>query len=304
MKRNRRTFLQVAGTFSAGSLLLPQLACNTSTSTDSENKKTTTAKAPKKIDQFGIQLWTLRDVMPKDPKGVLKRVASYGFHQIESYEGDQGIFWGMTPKDFKLYMDDLGLNVVASHCNIFKDFELKASQAASVGIKYLVFPWIETPKSMDEWKSLVDQFNICGGICKKNGIRFGYHNHDFEFMAIDGTLPMDYLLANTDPDLVDFEMDIYWAVTAQVDPVAYFKKHSGRFRLCHIKDRMKGVAKEETNASCDLGTGVIDFPQVLTQAKKHGMEYFLLEQERYDNSTSLKSAQVGAAYLRDFEFVG
>jgi sugar phosphate isomerase/epimerase len=110
------------------------------------------------------------------------------------------------------------------------------------------------------------------------------------------------MMDNTNPDLVDFEMDIYWVVTGGADPVDYLTKYANRFRLCHIKDRLKTATAEETQASCNLGTGSIDFAKILKVAQDQGMQYFIVEQERYDDSTPLESAEVGAAYLNQLKF--
>ena len=109
-------------------------------------------------------------------------------------------------------------------------------------------------------------------------------------------------MENTDPELVDYELDIYWIITAQADPIAYFEKYPNRFRLCHVKDRLKNAEPDEFDASCDLGTGSIDYSHILKVAADNGMEYYILEQERYDNSTPLESAKVGAEYLRKLTF--
>lgn len=307
MKNNRRNFLQVAGTFAAGSMLLPQLAC-TNTETDSKNNNTNTntppppAPAKSKLEEFGIQLWSLKDDLPKDPKGVLKQLASFGYQQIEGFDGDQGMFWGMPHLDFKKYLDDIGLSMVASHCDIKTDFEKKAGQAAEIGMEYLICPWIGPQKSVEDWKKVTDQFNECGAICKKNGIKFAYHNHAYSFKAFTGMIPHDFIMDNTDPELVFHEMDIYWVVTGGADPVEYLKKYSNRFKLCHIKDRMKNAPTEEKNASCNLGTGSIDFAPILKVAKENGMEYFFAEQELYaEGTTALKSAEANAGYMKALE---
>ena len=300
MKNNRRTFLQLAGTVAAGSLILPTIGCN-SNAAEKAAATVTTTPAPS-IDQFGIQLYTLRDDIPKDTKGVLKQLSGFGYKQIEGYEGDQGLFWGMGNKEFKKYLDDLGMKMVSAHCNIHEDFEEKAAQAAEIGMEYLICPYVGPQKSMDDWKKVCDQFNSCGEICKKNGIRFAYHNHAYTFKAFTGMIPHDFVMENTDPATVDHEMDIYWVVTGGADPKEYLTKYSNRFRLCHVKDRMKGVPTEEHSASCVLGTGSIDFPSILKVAKDNGMKYFIVEQERYDNSTPLDSAEKGAAYLKKLVF--
>ena len=248
-------------------------------------------------EPFGLQLYSLRDDMPKDPKSVLKQVAAFGYKQIESYQhADLGMFWGMTNLEFKKFMDDLGMKIVSSHCDINQDFEKKAADAAAIGMKYLMCPYKGPQKSIDDFKRFADEFNQKGEICKKNGIRFAYHNHDYSFQAIDGQIPQDVMMQNTDPNLVDFEMDMYWVITGGQDPITWIKKYPKRFRLCHVKDRMKGAT--ETGASCVLGEGSIDYPTILKEAKTLGMEYFIVEQERYDGTTPLKAAEADAAYMK------
>jgi len=304
MKNNRRKFLQAAGTLAAGSLILPQFGCkNGASDSKSTSTASTEVNTPKpSLEEFGIQLYTLRDDFPKDPKGVLTKIAGYGFKQIEGYEGEKGLFWGMGNIDFKKTLDDLGIKMVSSHCDIKNDFEKKAAQAAEIGMEYLVCPWVGPQKGMDDWKKVTDEFNKCGEICKKNGIRFAYHNHAYSFKAFSGMIPHDFIMDNTDPDLVDHEMDIYWVVTGGADPVEYLTKYANRFRLCHVKDRLKTAATDEREASCDLGTGMIDYPKILKVAKENGMKYFILEQERFDNSTPLESVKVGAEYLKKLVF--
>jgi sugar phosphate isomerase/epimerase len=251
-----------------------------------------------KMQAFGLQLWTLKDDMPKNPKGVLKQLAGFGYKQIESFEGKDGIFWGMGNKGFKKYLDGLGMKMVSSHCDISKDFEKKANEAAAIGVKYLICPWKGQQKTLDDYKKFADEFNVCGEICRKAGIRFAYHNHDYSFVELEGQLPQDVMMKNTNAATVDFQMDIYWVVTAAHDPVAWFKKHPNRFRLCHIKDRAKGVAADNKNASCILGEGSIDFKTILKQARKYGMQYFIVEQEKYEGSTPLLSVKANAAYMK------
>ncbi|HEU4634225.1 MAG TPA: sugar phosphate isomerase/epimerase, partial [Flavisolibacter sp.] len=133
-------------------------------------------------ENFGLQLYTLRDVLPKDPRDVLTKVASYGYKQIESYEGSQGIFWGMKNTEFKSFMDNLGMTIVSSHCDINKDFERKAEEAGAIGMKYLICPYLGPQKSLDDFKRYADIFNQRGETCKKYGLRFAYHNHDYSFV--------------------------------------------------------------------------------------------------------------------------
>ena len=287
----RREFLQTTGFAASGIFLSSYLPSCKSASVSKEVR-----------DNFGLQLYTLRDVLPDDPKGVLKQVASYGYKQIESYEHSKlGIFWGMKNTEFKTLMNDLGMKIVSSHCDINKDFERKAAEAAEIGMHYLLCPYLGPQKKIDDFKKFAETFNQKGEICKKNGIRFGYHNHDYGFVRLEGQYPQDVLMQNTDKNLVDFEMDIYWVVTAGQDPIAWIDKYPGRFKLCHIKDRKKGATPSQRDVSVELGTGSIDFKKILIEADKKGMNYYFVEQEAYENTTPLAAAKADADYLKNFK---
>ena len=253
-------------------------------------------------DKFGLQLYTLRDVLPSDPKGILKQVASFGYKEIESYDHDKlGIFWGMKNTEFKKLMDDLGMKIVSSHCDMNKDFERKAADAAEIGIPYLLCPHLGAQPKIDDFKKFAETFNQKGEICKKNGIKFGYHNHDYSFVQLEGQYPQDVLMQNTDKNLVDYEMDIYWVVTAGQDPVAWINKYPGRFKLSHVKDRKKGAAPSEKSVSVVLGTGSIDFKKILKEAGKNGMEYYFVEQEAYENTTPIDAVKADAEYMKNLK---
>jgi len=252
----------------------------------------------KNLKEFGIQLWSVRDDLGKDPKGVLKQLASYGYKQIESFEGGKGIFWGMSNTEFKSYMNELGMKIISSHCDINKDFEKKAADAAAIGMKYLICPYKGPQKDIDAFKKFADEFNQKGEICKKNGIRFAYHNHDYSFVNMNGEMGQDVMMKNTDPKLVDFELDMYWVVAAGQDIETWLKKYPKRFRLCHVKDRKKGATATEKDASVVVGTGSIDYPKILKTAKKQGMEYYIVEQEKWEGTTPMQAAQADAMYMK------
>ncbi len=286
MKTNRRNFLQITGSVALGSVLLPRRFYSLD------------EMAPDchKVKEFGLQLYTLRDDLPGDTKGVLQKVASYGYKQIESYEGPKGMFWGMKNTGFKKFMDDLGMTMISSHCDIHKDFERKVDDAAEIGMKYLIYNWPGSSQPIDEFKKHAALFNRCGEICKKAGIRFANHGYQSTFTAIDGVFPQDLLMQETDPELVDHQMDIYWVVVAGQDPAAWFKKYPGRYRLCHIKDREKGATKRE--ATCNIGTGSIDFATILMTARKNGMKYYIVEQEAYPTHPPLEAVRLDAEYMK------
>ena len=249
-------------------------------------------------------MWTVKEDMAKDPKGTLQQIASFGYTQIEGFEGEKGIFWGMTPAEFEAYTKGLGIKMISSHCNNSDKLdgrdglEGKAVEATSIGMKYLICPYKGPQKSIDDFKRIADEFNAGGKICKRNGVTFGYHNHDYTFKPVDGQMPMDVLLDNTDPDLVVFELDLYWAITAGIDPIHYFDKYPRRFRLVHVKDRKKDAAPGDGDASCIVGEGQISWEPLLHHAKNRGVRHFIVEQERFDNSTPLLSAAADAKYLK------
>lgn len=297
---NRRSFLKV-GTGLLGGFAIGAVACNNSPAESSNNTAIADGKPPA-LAAFGLQLYSLRDDFPKDPKGVLKQVADMGYTQIEGFERDKGIFWGMSDAEFKSYTSSLGLTMVSTHCDVNKDFEKKAEQAASAGLQYLIYPFEGRNITMDDYKKLAEMFNAKGEICKKNGIRFAFHNHDFSFKPMNGVYPQDVLMSSTDASLVDYEMDIYWVVAAGSDPETWLKKYPNRFTACHVKDRSKNPTPDEGKNSVDLGTGSIDFSKILKTARENGMKYYIVEQEAYPNGSPLEAAKTDADYMKKLSF--
>ncbi len=290
MQYQRREFLKTTALLGSGvalSQLNGLLGCKTAAANGAIH------------ENFGLQLYTLRDVLPQDPKGVLTKVASYGYKQIESYEGEKGIFWGMKNTEFKKLMDDLGMKIVSSHCDINKDFERKAEEASAIGMQYLLCPYLGPQKKLDDFKRFADTFNQRGETCKKHGLKFAYHNHDYSFVPLEGQMPQDVMMQNTEKNLVDYEMDIYWVVTAGQDPITWLNKYPGRFTLGHVKDRKKGAASTDKDASTIVGTGQINYKEILKTAEQKGMKYFIIEQEAYDNTTPLDAAKADADYMKN-----
>jgi sugar phosphate isomerase/epimerase len=219
----------------------------------------------------------------------LEQVANDGYKQIESFSTgpDHDIFWGMTAHDFKNFCDSIGLTCISAHCEsdytlnekLTDEFKRLVDDAAGIGMKYLINPYMIQLKTIDDFKRAAEGFNKQGEICKQAGLKFGYHNHNYSFRKINGVFPQDVMMKNTDPFLVDFEMDIYWIVDAKQDPIEWLKKYLNRFRLCHIKDHYSDkitaeLVKKETpeepelglNVSCDLAKGKIDFSKILKVA--------------------------------------
>jgi sugar phosphate isomerase/epimerase len=256
---------------------------------------------------FGIQLYSLRDDLPNNSEAILRDLAQSGYLQIESYEGPEGMFWGKSPTAFASFVRSLGMDLVSSHCSIGDGFERKAEQAAEAGMRYLICPLIGPQPSLDDYRRFADTFNRCGEICRSNGLRFAYHNHHYTFFdvgagATEAHKPQDILMLNTDPELVDFQLDIFWLVAAGEDPLIWLQKYPGRFPLSHVKDRLANMPGDSFSATTTLGRGIIDYPAILPVAYANGMRWFMVEQESYAGTTPLESSRDNAAYMKQFSF--
>ncbi len=286
MNCSRRSFLKKSGVLASGLALgsLPFLkSC---------------APAEEDISDFGLQLYTLRDVIGDDPEEILRQVAEFGYKQIESYEGQLGMFWGMGNTGFRQYLDELGLTMISSHANVFQDYEQKVEELAEIGVPYIVCPWIGAQDTIDDYIEMAATFNQLGEIANEAGLKFAYHNHAYTFHELEGEIPQAVLMDNTDPDLVEYQMDIYWVVAGGHDPVEWLQRYPGRFTSSHVKDFANGEEPE----SVVLGTGEIDYPPLLQLAREAGMEYFIVEQEAYTNTTPIEAVRDNAEYLRSIEF--
>ena len=189
--KSRRKFIKQSTAAGLGSLFLGShlLSCKGSGVKSAQSTLQAAIEKGFSIDQFGIQLWTVRDFMQKDPQGTLKQLGAYGYKQIESFQGDQGVFWGMDPTDFKNYLSDHDMKCIATHCDsnyaldesLRDEFKNLVDDAASTGIEYLVNPYLGGLKTIDEFKSVAAQFNALGEIAKASGLRYAYHNHHYSF---------------------------------------------------------------------------------------------------------------------------
>jgi sugar phosphate isomerase/epimerase len=289
----RRDFIIQSSVLTAGSLAL--LQCKAATLMGMSGS------------QAGIQLYTVRDFMNMDPKRTLTELAAMGYTHVENAGYNKGLFYKMPAKDFKMILSDLGLKMTSGHMQtgattpdqthtMTNMWEAAVADAAEIGQKRIVLAYLHEPerKTLDDYKKIAALLNKNGEIAKKYGIKVGYHNHDFEFKAIDGVLPYDLLLKETDKKLVDFEMDLYWVKFANQDPVAYFKKHKGRFPLWHVKDMDKASDRFFT----EVGNGIIDFKELFTHRATAGMEEFYVEQDVCRNHRPLDSAKISVDYMK------
>ena len=254
--------------------------------------------------KVGLQLYTLRDYIDKDPKGVLAKVAKAGYQEVETYgfSKEKG-FWGMSAKEFKSVLAANGLTTSAGHYGL-DDFIGGASQdslkayieaAKNCGQAYLVVPYLgdKLRAKADDFKVVADKLNQAGQLCKTAGLKLAYHNHDFEFKSIGGTTLYDVMLKQTDPALVDFEMDIYWVVRAGQDPIKLITQHPKRFTMWHVKDMEKANPEHNT----EVGSGTIDFKKIFQSATTSGVKHIFMEQE-YFAKDAYQSITQSAAYIK------
>jgi sugar phosphate isomerase/epimerase len=227
---------------------------------------------------IGLQLYTLRNPMQQDLPGTLRDIAKTGYTWLEAAGYDEGKFYGFLPGDLKEMVEDLGMKMISSHASFIPDQQQLAIDAhLELGVEYLVCPWMSMPEkpTRDDYSKTAELFNLAGEACNRSGLKYGYHNHNFEFVKIDDTTGYDILLALTDPDKVCFECDLYWMVYAGIDPVDYFIKYPGRFELWHVKDMENNPGRDFV----PVGTGTIDFTRIFTQKGLAGMTYFFVEQD-------------------------
>ena len=251
------------------------------------------AEGKYKSHAVGLQLYTLRKEMGKDAPGTLKQVAELGFKEVENF-GYNGKFFGMSADVYRATLNGLGLTTPSGHYmygnfgnkqipgSILTGWDKAVEDAATLGQKYMVVAYLmpEERKSLDDYKKIATDLNKAGETCKKAGIQLCYHNHDFEFQAIDGKLPFDILMSETDASLLKIELDLYWAVKANHQPLDLFKKYPKRIELWHVKDMDNTDKKFFT----EVGNGTIDFKSIFKAHKESGMQHFFVEQDQCPGS--------------------
>lgn len=280
---NRRDFLKTSAGMLAGVYAL-----------DANALKALTPSKEKSLERLGVQLFTVRSLMEKDFEGTLKQVAAAGYKEVE-FAG----YYERKPGDVKKLLEDLGLQAPATHQGLAV-FEQKMDWlleiAKTLGHKYLVCPWLspDMRTSIDTYKKLAASFNKFGEACQKAGMHFAYHNHDFEFETVEGQIPYDVLLAETDPKLVYMEIDLFWIAKAGKDVFRYFDKAPGRYALCHVKDM------DADGKMTEVGKGNIDFGKIFAQAKHAGLKHFFVEHDQ--PAQPLESITASAQHLKALKF--
>ncbi len=285
----RRTFLTQAGLASAALLAMPKLSLAKTTSSP------------------GLQLYSLRDQLPKDVKGVIEKVAKAGYKKVETFGFDKNKgYWGLNPRAFSDLLKANGLTTPSGHYGLdpffakgdTEDLKRYIEVAKITGQQYVIIPSLngEFIKTVDECKAVAEKMNKAAEICKASNLKLGYHNHNFEWKPLaGGTTFYDTILKHTDAKLVHMEMDIFWVVRAGQNPIEIFAKHPGRFALVHVKDR----DKTHTDLNTEIGKGSIDFKSIIPKAKAAGVKHFIVEQENYINIDPYVSIAESSAYLKN-----
>jgi len=303
MKTSRRTFIRTGALAAAGAALLKHQAFGA---------------APKK-SIVGLQLYSIRDEMKADPLASLKEVAKMGYVYVEHANYVNGKFYGYEPKEFRKVLDDLGLNMVSGH-TVFgkthwdeakKDFsdswKKLVDDAAILGQKYVVSPSMDNTMrtKYDDFKKYMDIFNKCGQLCNKRGMKFGYHNHDFEFSEkLNGQKLFDIMMTSMDPKLVVVQLDMGNLYNGGAIALDVVKQYPGRFENLHVKDEIKAEGGNEKYESTIIGEGIVNTKEVTDLATKiGGAQIYIIEQESYQGKTPMECVKKDLEIMKKWGYV-
>ena len=253
--------------------------------------------ATRRLSKIGLELYTVRRELEKDFAGTLEKVAALGYLEVE-FAG----YFNHTPQEVKNILARYQLSAPSAHITtaaVRGNLQEAIDAAQAIGHQYLVCGYLpaEERRSLDDYQKLVELFNRAGERLRKAGIQFGYHNHDFEFVTMDGKLPYDVILTGTDPQLVKMEIDLYWITKGGQDPLKYFSLYPGRFPLVHVKD-MDSTPK---HFFTEVGQGTIDFRKIFAAAQKAGVKHYFVEQDETPASP-FSSIKLSMDYLKRLEF--
>jgi sugar phosphate isomerase/epimerase len=240
---------------------------------------------------LGLQLYTVRDEVDKDLNNTIAQVAAAGYTHVELYGYKDRQFFGRSAQAMSDLLKANNLKTPSGHYGLadmlydetynWDSWKYLLDDANLLGHKFVIIPWIEEKyRTADSFKRIAERLNKGGELSKAAGLVTGYHNHDFEFKETGGLLPYEFLLQNTDSNLVKFEMDMYWVKHAEQDPMVWFKKYPHRFCMWHIKD-MEAPAGTAKGQTCEVGSGVINWKEIFANKKLAGLEYAFVEQEQY-----------------------
>ncbi|MFC2091000.1 sugar phosphate isomerase/epimerase family protein [Bacteroidota bacterium] len=252
---------------------------------------------------YGLQLYSLREAMREDPVATIEKVGAMGYNFVETAGYGNGKIYNMDPLEFKKLVEDNGMKFLGAHAGqaipdsgswevLMPWWDACIEAHKKAGAEYIVQPFMggSAYASLKGLSDYCDYFNAVGEKCNAAGLKFGYHNHDREFQELEGEVIYDYMLENTDPDKVFFQIDIYWIYEGGADPLEYFEMNEGRFTSFHLKDEK------------ELGeSGEIDFQPVLDKAELAGVKYHVVEVEQYDYEP-IVSVEKSLEYLKTLTF--
>jgi sugar phosphate isomerase/epimerase len=300
MKTSRRTFIRSGAMALAAAALLPESVF--------------AAKKQKGI--IGVQLYSIRDEMSKDPLGSLTQVAKMGYKYVEHANYVDRKFYGYAPSEFKKLLDGLGLNMISGHTvmgrqhwdETKKDFsdswKMTVEDAAVLGQKYVVSPSMDESmrKTYDDFKRYMEIFNKCGELCKKQGMKFGYHNHDFEFSEkLNNEKLFDIMMKSMDPELVVVQLDIGNLYNGGAVALDVVNQYPGRFENIHVKDEIPAAEGNEKYESTIIGKGIVNAKKVVKLAtKKGGAEVYIIEQESYQGKTPMECIEENLKIMKSW----
>ncbi len=300
MKTSRRIFLKNSSVAAAAAAFFPGIACS-----GSSNDKV-----------VALQLYSVREKMSNDPEGTLKGLAEMGYSQVEHANYVDHKFYGHTPKNFKKVLEDLGLHMPSGHTTLEKkhwneqqqdftdDWKLLVDNAAFMGQEYVVSPWLdeELRKTYDDLMRFMEVFNKCGELCKKSGMRFGYHNHDFEFSEeLNGEKIFDLIMKNTDADKVVLQLDMGNMFIAGARAKDIIDKYPGRYDNIHVKDMIRSD-NDDGYESTILGEGLIGTKEVTNMARERGTRLFVIEQESYQGKDPMVCMKENLAIIKEWGY--
>lgn len=299
---SRRNFLKTSALALAGTALLPDPLL----------------AVWKRKEIMGIQLYSVRDDMRKDPLGTLKQLAAMGYRYVEHANYADRKFYGYKPLEFKKVLRGLGMKMRSGHTVLGaqhwdeskKDFtdawKWTIEDAAIVGQKYVISPWLDERyrQTYDDLKRYMEVFNKSGALCKKSGLKFGYHNHHFEFVEqLNGRKVYDVILQNTDPTLVAQQLDTGNLYNGGVVALDIVKQYPGRFELMHVKDEIESKGGHDKYESTVLGAGIVNLQEVLDLGRKSGgTRHFIIEQEAYQGKNPMDCAREDYAVMKKWGY--
>ena len=302
MPASRRTFLKKSAIALAGAALF--------------SNELFAAQKAKQLT--GIQLYSIRKDMEMDPLGTLKQLAAMGYKHVEHANYVNRKFYGFTPSEFKKILDDLGMTMPSGHTvmgkqhwdDSKKDFsdawKYTVEDAAVVGQEFVISPWLDAGlrKNYDDMVKYMVVFNKSGELCKKSGMKFGYHNHDFEFsQKLNDQTVYDIILKNTDPNLVIQQLDIGNLYNGGAKAIDIVKQYPGRFQSMHVKDEIKATSGNEHYESTVLGKGIVNVKEVIDLGKKSGGTiHFIIEQEAYQGKSALDTCKENLEVMKSWGY--